>query len=75
MKFCSLKYLGIDGKLIYHTIKLYNETETIKDRSRSSRPRSATVANKTVKERIRRNPARHQKCMAPSYLYLNYYLT
>lgn len=64
--FRDIKCFGVSRNFVYYTIKRYKETNSLKDRHRSGRPRSVrTAANiKIIRERLRRNPCRTQKKLA-----------
>lgn len=64
--FETLKKLGVCRRFVYRTIKLYNETNDVKDRKRSGRPRTVREPNaiNAVKIRIDRNPLCKQEIMA-----------
>ena len=53
-----LKEHKINRQLVWHTVKRFQETGTIKDRSQSGRPTSkrSLEAIKRTREKIRRNP-------------------
>lgn len=61
--FWYIKSFRVSHNFMYYTIKRYKETNSLKDRQTSGRPRSIrTIANiKKVRERLRRNPCRTQK--------------
>src|SRR5271170_5434138 len=59
---------GVSKQLISKTIKRWRETSSIADRPRSGRPRTARTRNlvQRVRHRIRRNPRRSQRKLAPA---------
>jgi inhibitor of nuclear factor kappa-B kinase subunit alpha len=58
---------GFNRMFIHRTIKRLNETGSVADRKRSRRPRSARTVRriKAVQARVRRNPRRSQRKLAP----------
>lgn len=61
-----LKKQGVNRKLIYRTIKRFKETGSSKIQPKQGRKRSIRTPKlvKTVRERIRRNPAQSMNKMA-----------
>lgn len=64
--FKTLKKLGINRMFIHRTINRYIKDGRIDDNPRSGRPRDIRTKNAicAVRNRINRNPRRHQKIMA-----------
>lgn len=64
--FRMLRPLGISRSFVYRAVKLFEDTDGVRDRQRSGRPRTTRTpqAIKAVKQRIDRNPLRKQKILS-----------
>ena len=64
--FKFFKSRNVTRNFVYRTVTRYRQTLSVKDRSRSGRPRSTRTKNfiKAVKARIRRNPVRSGRRLA-----------